>query len=440
MKATKFLLFSFVSISCFINNNLFAQQSVSLKNCIELALEKNYDIKIIKNQQIIAVNNYSRGNAGMLPTVDLLSQYSGNLDNTNQTAFNGVKTINNGIHNTISNAGLQAGWSVFNGFKAHIRYMQLGELKEIAELKTRISIENVIADLSSEYYFYVQQRRLFKNLQYSVDLSRERVRIEQEHFLLGSGSKVRLLQAQVNLNSDSSRLERQYEVLNASQIRLSELMAINDSANGFIPEDTLIIVNPGLIYDNLLADVNNNNAAILLALKNKVISEQEMRIVRSRVYPYLNLSSGYGFTYNTYQSGTVRNYQTIGMNYGISLGINIFDGRNRSRERRNALIEIENSELEYERIKQENMADLLTLFNAYSNNLRLLGLETQNLAVASENLEIAFEKYRLGALSGFELREVQKDLLEAEERLLSVQFQAKIAEISLLQISGHLIE
>lgn len=419
---------------------MFAQQSVSLKNCIELALEKNYDIKIIKNQQIIAVNNYSRGNAGMLPTVDLLSQYSGNLDNTNQTAFNGVKTINNGIHNTISNAGLQAGWSVFNGFKAHIRYMQLGELKEIAELKTRISIENVIADLSSEYYFYVQQRRLFKNLQYSVDLSRERVRIEQEHFLLGSGSKVRLLQAQVNLNSDSSRLERQYEVLNASQIRLSELMAINDSANGFIPEDTLIIVNPGLIYDNLLADVNNNNAAILLALKNKVISEQEMRIVRSRVYPYLNLSSGYGFTYNTYQSGTVRNYQTIGMNYGISLGINIFDGRNRSRERRNALIEIENSELEYERIKQENMADLLTLFNAYSNNLRLLGLETQNLAVASENLEIAFEKYRLGALSGFELREVQKDLLEAEERLLSVQFQAKIAEISLLQISGHLIE
>lgn len=66
-------------------------------------------------------------------------------------------------------------------------------------------------------------------------------------------------------------------------------------------------------------------------------------------------------------------------------------------------------------------------------------LETQNLEVARENLDIAFDRYRLGALSGFELREVQKNLLEAEERLLSIQYQAKMAEITLLQISGKII-
>jgi len=49
------------------------------------------------------------------------------------------------------------------------------------------------------------------------------------------------------------------------------------------------------------------------------------------------------------------------------------------------------------------------------------------------------ERYRLGNLSGLDLREVQKSLLDANERLLSVEYQAKIAEISLLQISGNIM-
>ncbi len=42
------------------------------------------------------------------------------------------------------------------------------------------------------------------------------------------------------------------------------------------------------------------------------------------------------------------------------------------------------------------------------------------------------ERYKLGSLSGIDLREVQKSLLDARESLLSVEFQAKLAEISLL--------
>jgi len=85
-------------------------------------------------------------------------------------------------------------------------------------------------------------------------------------------------------------------------------------------------------------------------------------------------------------------------------------------------------------------ADLVTIYYAYQNNLKLLQLEQQNLAVARENLEIAMERYKLGNLSGLELREVQKSLLDAEERLISVKYQTKLAEISLFQISGKLLE
>jgi outer membrane protein TolC len=118
----------------------------------------------------------------------------------------------------------------------------------------------------------------------------------------------------------------------------------------------------------------------------------------------------------------------------------MFDALIQRNDRRNALIELENKDLQYLQVEQEVKADLITIHSAYINNLRLLKLEEENLATARENLEIAFERYLLGNLSGLDLREVQKSLLDAEERLLSVQYQTKTAEISLYQISGRIME
>ena len=57
----------------------------------------------------------------------------------------------------------------------------------------------------------------------------------------------------------------------------------------------------------------------------------------------------------------------------------------------------------------------------------MLNLERQNLVAAKENHEIAMERYMLGNLSGIEMR---------EERILSAEYDTKLCEISLLQISG----
>lgn len=439
MKKLKLLLINILLFQGFFLS-AYGQNTITLEQIIEIALEKNYSLRIVKNQEIVSANNFSRGNAGLLPSLDLRSSFAGNLNNSNQNFSNGSDAQLRGIHNTTTNAGLQGSWMIYDGLTGQIRYRQLDELKSLAELNTRISIENLVARIASEYFFYIQQKRLFTNLKYAVDLSRERVRIEQEHFLLGSGSKVRLLQAQVSLNADSSRFERQYDVLRASSIRLGEFMAAENLNAGLMPADTSIIINDGLLFSDLQDDILTQNTSILAANQNQTISEFDLKLLDAGRLPYLNLNSGYGFTHNTYQSNSLSNQQSWGMNYSLTMGVNLYNGRNQQRLRSNARIGLENRRIELDRTIQEINADFYTIYNAYSNNLRLLSLENQNLAVARENLDIAFERYRLGGLSGFELREVQKDLLEAEERLLSIQYQAKMAEISLLQLSGRILD
>ena len=73
---------------------------------------------------------------------------------------------------------------------------------------------------------------------------------------------------------------------------------------------------------------------------------------------------------------------------------------------------------------------------AYQNNIELTKLEIESLENAELNYEIAMERYKIGDLSGLELREAQNSLLEAEQRLLNAQYNTKLYEISLMHISG----
>lgn len=432
--------FLFLSLMIFSNFMAVHSQIVyELKDCIKIGLEKNFSLLIAKNDETIAKNNYTIGNAGFLPSLDLSSWYGGTLNNTTTNLTDGSKNLSTGLYNTTANAGLTMGLTIFNGFNVQTTYKKLNELRQIGELNTQLVIENLIADIISGYYDYIQQIQLLTNLKYAVTLSKERLRIDEERYLLGSSSKLQVLQSRVYLNSDSSRLSRQYEVVRAAQIRLNELMAVDDLGGQFVSKDTSIEVNPGLIYEKLLEETLLKNTTLLIASKNKTISEFDYKLVVSRSYPYLNLSSGYSYNLNAYSSGTTKSLGTNGMNYGLTLGLNIFDGMNQRRRIRNSSIDLNNKELNYLQIEQGVKADLLTIYSAYSSNLRLVTLEEQNLQTATENLVIAMERYKLGSLSGIDLREVQKSLLDANESLLSIQYQTKLAEISLHLISGSIM-
>jgi len=421
-------------------NTAKAQKVLGLKECIGTGLERNFSLLVEKNNETISNNNYTLGNAGYLPTLDLSSHYSGTTNNTTQNLYDGTQSIANGVNNTTTNAAATLGLTIFNGFNVQTTYMKLNELKQLGGLNTQLSVENLITDIISGYYNYIQQVQLLKNMKYAVALSRERLRIDEERYSLGSSSKLQVLQSRVYLNADSSRFSKQTEVVRSAQISLNQLMAVDDMGTQFLSQDTTVDVNPNLIYETLLDQTLQKNTSLNIAAKNKTISEFDYKIVKSRSYPYLNLSTGYSYNLNTYSTGSNKNQITNGMNYGLTLGVNIFDGFNQRRSINNSSIYMKNTELRYLEIEQGVKADLLTIYNAYTNNLTLIKLETQNVQTAAENLSIALEKYKLGSLAGIDLREVQKSLLDAKESLLLVQYQAKIAEVSLQLISGNVME
>lgn len=433
-----FLILSLLIIFQFRSSD--AQTVYNLNDCIRIGLDKNFSILIARNNETISNNNYTRGNAGYLPSLDLSGSYNGVSNNTTSKLTDGTQNNSRIALNTTASAGLNLGWTIFNGFNVSTTYKKLGELKEIGALNTQLAVENLVADIVLGYYAYIQQVQMLKNLEYAVTLSKERLRIDQDRYLLGSSSKLQVLQSRVYLNADSSNLARQTEVVRSAQVRLNELMVVDDLGMEFISQDSSVNVNPALLYEKLLEETLTGNTSLNIAGRNKTVSEYDYKIIVSRSYPYLNFSTGYDYYLLNYSEGQYKNQTLSGMNYGLTLGVNLFDGLNQRRSIHNSEIDKKNKELQYREIEQGIRADLITIYNGYSNNLRLIRLEEQNLQTAGENLEIALERYKLGSLSGIDLREVQKSYLDAKERLLLIQSQAKLAEVSLLLISGNIMD
>ena len=416
-----------------------SQVVFDLKRCIETGLQKNYDIRIMRNNQEISDNNLTVGNAGYLPSVDLTTGYSGSVNNITQNLANGEKNKNNGIHNQLLNAGVNLNWTVFDGFNIQTNHQRLKELQKMGELNTRLTIENFVSGLTSEYYNYIQQNIRLKNLKSAVKLSKERLRIVEARYEIGAGSRLDLQQAKVDFNSDSSRLIKQYEVLYTSRISLNQMMAADNIEQLIVTTDSIIEFNQFINKEDVWQKTLSSNTFLLLSNKNKNLSLLDLKTAQSENYPYLKLNAGYGYTKNIYNTGTIDNQNNLGLTYGLTLGFNLFDGFNRKRKQKNARIEVENKELQYEQTILSIKADFSNMWMAYRNNIDLTNLEKENVQTAKENHEIAIERYKLGDLSGIELREAQNSLLEAEERLVQAEYNTKLCEISLMQISGQVI-
>ena len=170
----------------FVSAGAVAQQNLpvyTLRQCLEVGLENNYSVRLVKVDEKISEENATKGNAGLLPTVDLTGSYGGDFGSTRtESRATGDITREQNAYDQSVNLGVNASWTVFDGFNLITNYKQLQLLKRQGELNTRIAMEDFIASLVAEYYNFIQQKIRLKNFHYTMRLSKERVRLVEARF------------------------------------------------------------------------------------------------------------------------------------------------------------------------------------------------------------------------------------------------------------------
>jgi outer membrane protein TolC len=436
-------LFKYLPILLILQNDVFeskslCQDSLSFNACIAIGLEQNYNMKIVRNQEKIANNNYTFGLLNMLPDLNVRSTINYAIIDSRQKRFSGEIQERDNARTNSQNTSIALEWTIFDGFGMFVGYKKLNEILEMGKLTTRMAVEDLIGTIGTAYYNYLRQQKRLNTLNYVMELSKERLRITEEKYRIGYASKLDFQQALVEYHTDSSLYLQQIQALENSRIQLNRVLAL--SPDTVLTIEDSIIVDYKIIFEDLINQTLNNNSNLLIAKQKQSISALDMKLINSRMYPVISLNGGYTFTRSEAQAGILLENNQKGWNYGATLTLPIFNGFDLQRQRKNARIEIENSKLNYENLEQDIIATLNEVFMIYQNSLRLIELEKQNLSIAYDNFDIAMERFRIGNLSGIEMREIERIYLDAEDRLLTAQYQAKLAEISLKQISGRMQE
>jgi outer membrane protein len=418
--------------------HLAGQEILTLDDAIRVGLENNYSIIIQKNDAQIATNNNTAGNAGFLPAVNLNATQNNTITNTHQETFSsGAKDIQ-GATNRSLNAGVQLTWTLFDGFSMFVSKNMLTILEDMGETGARIAIENTLSSIILNYYGIIQQQKLIQVLEDAAALSLERKKIMEAKISLGAGSELMLLQSTVDLNVDSINLIRETASMQQTMADLNRLMARNPEIR-FLPSDT-ISLSGALSYDSLLNSARSQNNALQIARNNVSLNTLAVKNAQSERYPKLNLNAAYNYSQLNSETGYLQYNRSLGPSFGLSLSYPLFDGFNINRTIRNAKVELNTMENYLKDTDLGIHTELYQLYIDYVTNLRIVGIENINQEVAKENVDVAFEKYRLGSINDIELRETQKKYIDAQYQLLLSQFQAKKAEIELLRISGELVK
>ncbi len=410
-----------------------ASAQVTLEQCIKRALEANFSVTISDNNLRIAKNNVTL--APFLPSVTLSSKQSANrLEQLNYTN-DGVRENSTSSSSSILNSA-NLNWRLFDGFSMFATRDKQKELLAQGEYNFRSVAENMVMQVSAQYYLIISLQNQVNLLEELVTISQIRYNQSLTRFNIGSSSGLEYKQAKIYLNSDSSKLLLQKENLKNAYIEIFRLMNVPLDSKSVIKDS--IIAEPVLDVARLIALANENNTSLAALRAGERIAKLDTRITKSARYPSLDLTAGYSYNLNQSQYFPSRYNESNGLNWGLSFSVPVFDRNEINRKVKNARITEENANLSYLKAKQDLESELYQLYNVYINNLRLIGFEEENREAAYLNLDAALEKYRLGSLSGIEFRDIQLSYLDASDRRLNAIYQAKISEITLHLLAGEL--
>ena len=429
------IVFVFMS---FCMTSITAQKLVSVSEAIELALENNYGIKIISNNKEIAKNNAGVLNSGYLPTVTSSSGATFNRDNLEAEFANGESTALNGAKSSRYNASINLNYTLFDGLGRYYDYKRLKETYKLSELQARETIENTIAQLYVVYYNVAQVTENVTVLEKTLTVSKDRITRASYQFEYGQGTMLNVLNAQVDINNDSINL------INAKQLLVNTKRDLNVVLGNVISSefsvDTTVDFKLNIDQNDLVNKMKSNNVNLLQLDKNIMINRFIVKANKSGYLPSLGLTGSYGWNKgNNNAASFVAVSTNTGLSGGLSLSWNLFDGGATATRVTNAKIELENRSLEKESMVIDIERNFNNAWDDYQNKLTIFKVQENNIITSTNNFNRTQEKYKLGQATSIEFRQAQLNLINSELNRNQAKYAAKIAELTVLQLSGELL-
>ncbi|GAA0872923.1 TolC family protein [Gangjinia marincola] len=419
-------------------NFLQAQELLTVDKAIAIALDKNYDLRISKNDTKIASIESRLLNSGYLPRLSASGGINYRNESQNVTFSDGTSLSVEDAVTESYNASLTAEYTIFDGLERKFNVEKKEENTNLKKLQERQLIENTIVSIYDAYYNVAYQAQIEDNLKLNIENSIDRLERAKRKLKYGQGSKLDELNAQVDLNNDSISYASAYKDLKNAKRNLNLILG-RDVKQTFVIDTTIVFAAP-LSENEILESAKENNITSILNQQNVLLSELDIKIYKAKFLPKINGSASYNWneSQNPPTSFALAN-EAYGLNLGFNLSWNIFDGGNNATRIETSKITRKNREIELYRANEALKTEIFNAYEDYINRKFTLRSEAKNVETNRLNFTRTQKQYSLAQITTVEFRQAQINLLNALNNFARAKYDLKVSEINLLQLAGILI-
>lgn len=276
------------------------------------------------------------------------------------------------------------------------------------------------------YFEVVRQELSQASRRQTLELSRLRTTVARERQRLGAATVLDIRQAQLAFNADSSALLAGELSLQAARRALNALLS-RDPSTPFSVIDTIPVPSPGSREDlHRLALANSPGLAELQARQ-----ESQAAIVRAatatQLLPTLDAFATYQFLNRWHDQNPPNDRAWQGLAFGLQLSYPIFTGGAPTAQRTLATLQARQLELSLRDSTLQLERSFAQTWSQWETARQSLALEEANLSLADSTQSLALEQYRIGGLTGLDLRSYQETAQQARLRTLAARAGARTA-------------
>ena len=412
---------------------------LTLQEVVQLALEHNHQLKASGFARDIAVNNADPGMAGLYPRLSI----SGNLGYANndtrlEFAQANVDPVEvSGAQSLSYGAGIGLTYRLFDGLGNVYTLRRLQSEAEVGEIDFQMAVENTMTSTIVQYFnlarLQLQQQIDTENL--SISLRRyERALLKSQS---GSGSSFELSSAEVDLRNDSlqfiqtraewSNARRSLNTLMGQSLEYAYELEVQVNFENLPTEESLF--NRLEEYNSSLRRVRSSEKALTYAKK----------VAGAAFVPRLDLNAGYNYNAQENEVGLLLFQQNNGLNAGVSLQWDLFNGHQNAVRNQNARWSVQQMQALKEQQLLLSKQELANALEVYKQALFAVEIARRNVKTSELNFERAKELFALGQIDNTQFREAQLNLQRSVSGRNNALFTAKVAETEVLRLSGLLL-
>ena len=401
-------------------------QSLTVDECVRIALENKPSLKRAEQDVTIARLNRASTGALMLPSVNASNSFSettyGNSSSEASERYSG---------------GLSLSQSLFN-FGTKINTLkQSDNTYNTAKQQRRQAKARIILDVHTFYYQYLKNSELFDIAGKDLELSKKQLDLVQNQYNLGAVSKTDFLKASVRYGTaKSSFLSRELSKKN-SEKSLRHSMGLLDSDVPIIIEQKMDLILSVPTFDEAYSLMLSNSPDLNI-LDNQIVGAQiAVKKAWSSSLPSVNMSIGMNASSADQITRTYFDDNYI-KSANITLSIPIFSGFRNKNSIQISKLQLNQAETRLSGGTKSAKVSLYALINTLNNYQEIIPIQEEVLFSAEEDLKLAQQRYELGSASILELLDAQLALIQASSSLVRTKYDAAIQVASLDDLLGTL--